>query len=131
MKRCTAWIYPMCCTERHYCVLVKGHRGFHTFEIEATTPDESRIMTAVLWKDPKRTPPSKKSQEALVDRWKDVAPGTEVIVTKDSGEEVRTRTDSPPKLLGGHTAVIWLVGMSSCYSLERVRLAPRARKKAP
>lgn len=60
-------------------------------------------------------------QKRLIDRWKDVPIGTEVIVRKDSGDEVRTRTQSEAQLLGGHTAVIWLEGISGCYSLERVR----------
>jgi hypothetical protein len=72
--------------------------------------------------------PTKKSQEALVLKWRDVPMGTEVVLTKDFGGEFRTRTGSPPKMLGGHTAVIWLEGVSGCYSLERVRLAPAVKK---
>ena len=60
----------------------------------------------------------------LVAEWQDVPIGTEVVVTKDLGEQRRTKTRSAPQLLGGHTAVIWLEGISGCYDLERVRLAP-------
>lgn len=74
--------------------------------------------------------PSKGKQEALIRKWRDVPIGTEVILKRDFGGELRTRTESPPKMLGGHTAVIWLEGVGGCYSLERVRLAP-AVKKAP
>lgn len=63
-------------------------------------------------------------QAALVAAWEGTPIGTEVIVRKDAGIRlVKTRTLSGPKLLGGHTAVIWLEGISGCYSLERVRKA--------
>lgn len=64
---------------------------------------------------------NRKEQRDLVKRWKDVPIGTEVIVTKDDGQEIRTRTRSGPELLGGHSAVIWLEGISGCYALYRVR----------
>lgn len=60
-------------------------------------------------------------QGALVEAWKGTPEGTDVIVTKDRGEEIRTRTRSAPWLLGGHTAVIMLEGISGGYSLARVR----------
>lgn len=64
-------------------------------------------------------------QKRLVERWKDTPVGTEVLVRKDDGTEVATRTRSGPELLGGHTAVIWLEGIGGCYSLGRVRRAAR------
>lgn len=63
----------------------------------------------------------RQDQQKLVDAWKDVPEGTDVIVTKDRGEQVATKTRSIPFLLGGHTACIMLDGISGCYSLERVR----------
>ncbi len=46
--------------------------------------------------------------------------GTEVLVKKDSGENVITKTRSEAQVLSGHTAVIWLEGISGCYLLDRV-----------
>lgn len=46
--------------------------------------------------------------------------GTPVIVTKDGGEQIETTTCSEAEVLGGHSAVIWLEGISGCYALERV-----------
>ena len=67
-------------------------------------------------------------QKALVDSWKDVPEGTDVIVTldrfdKEGPGDKKTKTRSAPWLLGGHTAVILLEGISGGYSLERVRKA--------
>ncbi len=61
-------------------------------------------------------------QKRLVDQWQDGAEGVRVVVTKDDGTEVVTKTRSKGWLLGGHTAVIMLEGISGGYSLERVRL---------
>lgn len=64
----------------------------------------------------------KKTEESKVDEWnKKYAVGIEVDVTKDSGEVIRTTTNSYATLLSGHTAVIWLVGIRGCYLLDRVK----------
>lgn len=47
--------------------------------------------------------------------------GTEVIVRRDSGQEVQTKTRSQAWVLSGHSAVIMVDGISGCYSLDRVR----------
>lgn len=47
--------------------------------------------------------------------------GTNVIVKRDNGSEMETRTRSRAAVLSGHSAVIWLDGISGCYLLERVR----------
>lgn len=47
--------------------------------------------------------------------------GTPVIVTRDNGEELRTKTRSAAWVLSGHSAVIMVDGISGCYALERVR----------
>jgi hypothetical protein len=47
--------------------------------------------------------------------------GTPVVVTKDDGSEVRTKTRSAPWMLCG-TAVILLEGISGGYALCRVRV---------
>lgn len=54
--------------------------------------------------------------------WNEEHPvGTDVIVTKDLGDEVRTKTRSAAWVLSGHSAVIMVDGISGCYALERVR----------
>lgn len=50
-----------------------------------------------------------------------VKPGDDVIVIKDDGRRVQTRTRSEAWILGGHTAVVLLEGISGGYLLERVR----------
>lgn len=58
------------------------------------------------------------------DEWNAHHPvGTEVIVNMDSGEQRRTKTRSKASVLSGHSAVIWLEGISGCYLLDRVRPA--------
>jgi hypothetical protein len=46
--------------------------------------------------------------------------GTPVTLRKDDGTLVDTMTKSAAQVLSGHTAVIWLEGVSGCYALERV-----------
>lgn len=63
-----------------------------------------------------------KRQEKLVREWNGKYPvGTQVIVKMDDETEVRTETVNEATMLGGHTAVAWLKGFSSCYLLDRVR----------
>jgi hypothetical protein len=69
-------------------------------------------------------------QLELVGRWNAThAVGCAVTVELDSGKIVATRTRSQAQMLGaepsrndpGHTAVIWLEGITGCYCLNRVR----------
>jgi hypothetical protein len=82
-----------------------------------------------------RCPKGPKAHLALVEKWKTVPEGTPVIVTKDDGAELRTKTRSIPWMLGadsrdpsdpthspGHTAVIMVEGITGGYGLWRVRL---------
>ena len=46
--------------------------------------------------------------------------GAAVSVELDGGEIRETITVSEAQVLSGHTAVIWLDGVSGCYDLERV-----------
>lgn len=57
--------------------------------------------------------------------------GAAVTVTKDNGDEIHTTTRGKAYVLSGHTAVIFLDGISGCYALDRVRAAikPRPGKK--
>ena len=49
--------------------------------------------------------------------------GASVSVKLDSGEVRETVTNSEAQVMGGHSAVIWLDGVSGCYDLERVTAA--------
>lgn len=65
--------------------------------------------------------PNLEKLQAQCDAWnRQHAIGTEVDVRKDLGDVVRTKTRSAAQVLSGHTAVIWLEGISGCYLLERV-----------
>ncbi len=46
--------------------------------------------------------------------------GTLVRVRLDNGQTKDTKTRSPAQVLSGHSAVVWLEGISGCYMLERV-----------
>jgi hypothetical protein len=50
--------------------------------------------------------------------------GSEVVVIKDDGEAIKTRVSRPAEILNSHTeesiAVVWLDGITGCYSLNRV-----------
>ena len=55
------------------------------------------------------------------DDWNTTNPvGTRVILKKDVGTEVHTKTRSKAEVLSGHSAVVWLEGVSGCYALDRV-----------
>jgi len=45
---------------------------------------------------------------------------TRVTVRLDSGEMRETVTRTAAEVLSGHSAVIWLEGISGCYLLDRV-----------
>lgn len=60
--------------------------------------------------------------QAQCDAWNAANPvGTRVVLRKDLGTEVNTRTRSVAEVLSGHSAVVWLEGVTGCYSLDRVR----------
>lgn len=55
------------------------------------------------------------------DAFNDQCPiGGAVVVRKDDGQYVATKTRSQAQVLSGHTAVVWLDGISGCYLLDRV-----------
>jgi hypothetical protein len=47
-------------------------------------------------------------------------PGHKVNVRLDSGEIRETKTKTRAEVLQGHSAVIWLEGITGCYLLDRV-----------
>jgi len=59
--------------------------------------------------------------ERRVEEWnKNYKIGIDVEVMKDDGSTIFTKTRSLAWVLGGHTPVILLEGISGCYALERV-----------
>jgi hypothetical protein len=46
--------------------------------------------------------------------------GSSVMVVKDLGEKIETKVKYPAEILSGHSAVVWLEGISGCYMLDRV-----------
>ena len=62
-----------------------------------------------------------KQAQRQVDRWNERYPvGQAVTVRRDNGATITTKTRSPAELLSGHSAVVWLDGISGCYLLNRV-----------
>lgn len=69
--------------------------------------------------------PSIKALQAQCDRFNAAVPlGAAVYLRKDSGDIIETVTRSAAQVLSGHSAVIWLEGVSGCYHLDRV--SPKA-----
>jgi hypothetical protein len=46
--------------------------------------------------------------------------GVAVIYRKDDNSTVRARTRTRACVIGGHTAVVWLEGITGCVALSRV-----------
>jgi len=62
------------------------------------------------------------SLELQCEQWNRTHPvGSRVDVRLDSGEVRETVTRSAAEVLSGHSAVIWLKGITGCYLLDRVR----------
>ena len=71
--------------------------------------------------DTRHRPPSMAQLTAQCARWNAANPvGTAVNVTMDNGEVRQTVTRTGAQILSGHSAVIWLEGISGCYQLSRV-----------
>lgn len=67
-------------------------------------------------------PPSLTERRRMAEEWnRKFGIGQAVEVTLDSGEIMQTKTTSRADLLGGHTPVIWLEGITGAYLLSRVR----------
>lgn len=67
-----------------------------------------------------RRPPSAAKLQREVDAWTHPE-GTSVVFIRDDGTALPTKTRSRAQVLGGHSAVIWLEGVSGCVLLERVK----------
>lgn len=63
--------------------------------------------------------------QGICDRWNGQnVKGVPVYYRKDDGRDVPTATRSEAYVLSGHTAVIFVDGISGCVALERVRVRP-------
>lgn len=66
-------------------------------------------------------PPTMAQLTAQCARWNAANPvGTPVNVAQDDGNILQTVTQTGAQILNGHTAVIWVRGISGCYLLSRV-----------
>lgn len=61
--------------------------------------------------------------KALLEKMK-MPEGTEVSVRRDNGETLITITLSKPWMLGGHTPVVVVEGISGCFTLDRIEPRP-------
>ncbi len=46
--------------------------------------------------------------------------GASVWVVKDLGEQMLTKVKHPAYIMGGHSAMVHVEGISGCYCLDRV-----------
>lgn len=66
--------------------------------------------------------PSPAALQRQCDDWNARYPvGQRVTVRNDDGGHVTSSTRSEAQVLSGHSAVIWLEGITGCYLLDRVR----------
>ncbi|ASY69355.1 hypothetical protein [Sinorhizobium fredii] len=73
--------------------------------------------------------PTPKALQAAVDGFNRRYPiGTDVLLKKDDGSMIETKTRSRAEVLSGHSAVIWLEGISGYYLLSRVTPIAAIRK---
>lgn len=74
-------------------------------------------------------PHSTAAQQRRVDEFNTACDvGQHVNVRLDSGEVKTTTTRSEAQMMGGHTAVVWLEGISGAYPLDRVTPLPKPRR---
>ncbi|HEV2210818.1 MAG TPA: hypothetical protein VG167_18755 [Verrucomicrobiae bacterium] len=70
--------------------------------------------------------PNPKREMERVEEWNRLnAVGTEADVRLDDGRMMRTKTRSEAWLMGGHTAMVMVEGISGAYRLDRVTKVER------
>lgn len=58
--------------------------------------------------------------QKCADEWNARHPeGTRVVVRRDSGQRMETKTRSAAAVMG-HQAVVWVEGIAACYALSHV-----------
>lgn len=61
------------------------------------------------------------SKAQQVESWNYEHPiGSKVVVTRDNGETLETTVKHEAQLLGGHSPVAWVHGISGCYDIGRI-----------
>lgn len=61
------------------------------------------------------------SKEQQVEAWNIEHPvGSNVTVMRDNGDALQTKVTHEAVLLGGHSPVAWVDGISGCYSIDRI-----------
>lgn len=61
------------------------------------------------------------SKQQQVGAWNHEHPvGSKVVVTRDNGETLETTVRFQAQLLGGHSPVAWVHGISGCYDIRRI-----------
>lgn len=69
--------------------------------------------------------PSLAKLQKQCDDWNAAHPvGTPVVLRTDTRGDIPTKTRSAAEVLSGHSAVVWLDGVSGCYALDRVKVTP-------
>lgn len=64
---------------------------------------------------------TRKLTAADCEKWNEQNPvGVPVKVQKDNGTVHNGVVKYPAQMLSGHTAVVWVTGITGCYALERV-----------
>lgn len=71
-----------------------------------------------------RRPTAVQLQTAVSEFNEKCAIGGRVSVRLDGGQTVETTTLSLAQVLSGHSAVVWLDGVSGCYDLDCVDILP-------
>lgn len=78
-----------------------------------------------------RKPKTLSQIQAQVDAWNSKhGIGADVTVRLDDGRLVTTKTASDAYVLGGHSPVLFLVGVKGCYALDRVTPVQTAARAA-
>ncbi len=64
-------------------------------------------------------------KQQQVEAWNREHPvGSKVLVTRDNGETLETTVKREAELLGGHSPVAWVDGISGCYAISRITAVP-------
>jgi hypothetical protein len=68
------------------------------------------------------------ANQRIVDAWNAAHKvGTPVILRRDNGTELTTKTRSEAWVMGEHTPVVMVEGIAGGYALERVTPIPKER----
>lgn len=61
------------------------------------------------------------SKQQQVESWNHEHPvGSKVVIVRDNGETLETTVTHEAQLLGGHSPVAWVAGISGCHDIGRI-----------